>query len=322
MFYSLFVVVAVLGARAAAQEPSAQPSSAFLLSGDCGLCDEGQYVAVVNFEGLSPTVGLTEICVDAGVEITGWSFPAGTTPCFAVDAYSESQSSFGAFGIYNAELPGCGPPDEDLCVAGQGLVSIISNHPSTPNDDANGGNMTFDFTVPSWSDYFETTEVLQALLIDIDTYEENPPGSPVNSVLGVDMTLSDLTPGPVLPEPGDNSLRTDILMPRVPSIKKFILDANGASLALGEVLMCVTPKDRCVGGILSRDGTICCSGDCATCGGCDCADTSNGLPGPDQCCLGAIRFLGLPCLDKDDTGCVLDPQCPFVEPPPFGNCPH
>lgn len=306
--------------------PSSAPTT-LVPQGECGLCDEGEYVAIINFEDMG--IGnQTEICVGAGVELMGWEF-SGTQPCFKVDAYSRTRDERGRFYTFNAEsdgIPnngqGCDDSaDDDLCVDGQGLIGIIHGDvaPLPPDDDADGGEMFFYFDQGDWTTFFSRTYVVSSLVIDIDSPSEdtNPPVLISTSVGDIDTLL---TRGPTTPMVEDNSVTTyylDVRDATSTNLKKFVVDARQVSMGLGDVVMCVAPE-RCVGGIVSEDGTICCSGDCATCGGCDCALPPG--PGADECCLGSIRFNNMACMTADDTGCLLDPDCPFVPIPPTGNC--
>ena len=75
------------------------------------------------------------------------------------------------------------------------------------------------------------------------------------------------------------------------------------------------PCDLCVDGVLNRDGTACCDGQCEGCGGCDCGSFTGGA---DACCPGTFAADNTICVMPEDTRCILPG---FTLPPPSpGSC--
>eukprot|EP00968_Pinguiococcus_pyrenoidosus_P017022 scaffold1659_cov255-Pinguiococcus_pyrenoidosus.AAC.21 len=302
---------------------------------DCGFCPVGSFEVILDFEGFVPGDVLNDddLCFGGlGVNILNSEIESVLgTSCIVVSGVTAGGIVDRAM-IFNSNcsddpndnLPAPTGGDPDLCVGPdfgntfQGLTLIISEDgdSSDPDDNGSGGIITFDFSSLAG---IASVQVFSASIIDIDSVTDFLEVQVTEVGSGIPITFDKGAPQPMV---GDNSQRLDTTPAGpVPNAASLQVSAD-VSFAVGDIRLCVTPEERCVGNTKSADGVVCCDatvcGD--ICGGCTCDEAQGpGSMTALSCCPSTIIMDGLVCMTPEQTGCVLDPEC-IRDPVGFGNC--
>eukprot|EP00968_Pinguiococcus_pyrenoidosus_P023533 scaffold3864_cov248-Pinguiococcus_pyrenoidosus.AAC.8 len=106
-----------------------------------------------------------------------------------------------------------------------------------------------------------------------------------------------------------NGLASELAGPLDPG--NYAIVVEGVLWKEGNYGLSITCPDLCEDGITNEGGSVCCDASCGECGGCGC-DQRGAMPnhGPEFCCPSTIAELNIPCVLKDDVGCLLGEYVP------------
>eukprot|EP00968_Pinguiococcus_pyrenoidosus_P007294 scaffold485_cov272-Pinguiococcus_pyrenoidosus.AAC.2 len=234
------------------EAPSIAPSE--MPTEEVQICRADEIIAEINFE-LNLVEGeiVTELCVQSkGFSLTPPS-PELLDVCVPVEGFSGTQQTTGNAMIFDSVCePVATGEDADLCTAlnpeSQQNILIISEDgdQSDPDDDNNGGWLSFDFTTQGFQATFESVRAVAALFIDIDREEER-------AATTVDITYDDGTfVSDTLSFPpedlGPTSLNVEML-----GDAPFLEDGNivllnitstTATFAIDDIILCLSPATQ------------------------------------------------------------------------------